>query len=249
MLDTIGSRLEQTASTAHRTCALGKFIGFGLTLEALWCYGEKAPEVSVASYLCTGTSSPQSQLCTASQQAVRNSWWMFVCGSIKCCAQQLCQWVSDPTMRRRRRRRRTAQLLPQDLLGFHVVFLWMNWQHKTPSKARMPLSSCKPLPLRCADELFYRYFHLLCPELPDLHIINLICFCQPTPPFDSSPGRAVLRAQSPVPAQHPHGSQAPPCRAVCFKIQQLHAPGRTGGLLQVHPYPDSEGSTKILSRV
>lgn len=54
MLDTIGSHFEQTASIAHRTCAFGKFIGFGLTLEALWCYGEKAPELSVASYLCTG---------------------------------------------------------------------------------------------------------------------------------------------------------------------------------------------------
>lgn len=78
----------------------------------------------------------------------------------------------------------------------------MNWQHKSPSKACTSLSNCKPLPLRCVDELFYRYFHLLGPKLQDLHVINVICFCQPTPPSVPCPGRAVLCAQSPVPAQH-----------------------------------------------
>jgi len=44
-LDTISFRLGETTSTAHRISLFGQFVGygFGLTLDALWHYGEDPP--------------------------------------------------------------------------------------------------------------------------------------------------------------------------------------------------------------
>lgn len=72
----------------------------------------------------------------------------------------------------------------------------------SPHKAHIPVFSCKLLPWRHNDKLFYKYFHLQSPSSQDLNAINLSGLHQPIPPSFCAPltqGRWSMESQAVCP--------------------------------------------------
>lgn len=70
---------------------------------------------------------------------------------------------------------------------------------KSPHNTHTPVFSCKPLPQRYYDVLFYKHFHLQSPSFQDLNAINLSGFHQPIPHLPVTQGRWGMESQAVCP--------------------------------------------------
>lgn len=125
------------------------------------------------------------------------------------------------------RMRTSTQLLTPEPLGFtHSQELKSAFVHKTPNTTH--IFSCKPLPQRYYDDLFYKYFHLQSPSFQDLNAINLSGFHQSIPHLPLALGRWGMESQAVCPKHtacptltHGHVSHMPLCRVVHLRRKML----------------------------
>lgn len=112
------------------------------------------------------------------------------------CDNQQCQWVTKLQWGWGQ----APSSLPQNpRIYIHSGTKISICAQKSPHNTHTPVFSCKPLPQRYYDVLFYKHFHLQSPSFQDLNAINLSGFHQPIPHLPVTQGRWGMESQAVCP--------------------------------------------------